>query len=483
MPTFRGNAYTRLPEAFRASLEPQPVRAPAWVLRDDALAATLGLEHWIDGDEALATLAGNRAPEGGVMQALAYAGHQFGHWVPLLGDGRAAMLGQLHGTDGTTFDVQLKGSGRTPYSRGGDGRATLASAVREHLVSAGIAGLGIPTARTLAALATGEFVWRESPEPGGVSVRVARSHVRVGSFEYAASLRDPAALQALFDFTVDTLDPALRDAPSPALALLEIVRDRQADLIARWMGAGFIHGVMNTDNMALSGETIDYGPCAFQDTFAAGRVFSRIDRQGRYAWSRQPSIALWNLSRLAEALLPLVDADTDTAVARATEVLQGFAPRFQDTFSGLFRRKLGVPPDADGFEGFLQETFATLEAQQVDFTLFFRRLTQRAAGDGDVAGLFADRAEGDAWLARHAALAGRADDATVAAMAAVNPVYIARNHRVEEAIRAVVEHGDAGPAKRLALALAAPFTARDDLADLEAPPAAGEAVTETHCNT
>ena len=430
MTPFHGNAYARLPEAFHAPLQPQPVRAPAWVLRDDALARTLGLTEWMEGEEALATLAGNRAPDGGQMRAIAYAGHQFGHWVPLLGDGRAAMLGQVRDADGTLLDVQLKGSGRTPYSRGGDGRATLASAVREYLVSAGIAGLGIPTARTLAAIGTGEHVWRESPEVGGVSVRIARSHVRVGSFEYAASLGDAAALRALFDFTLETLYPALRDAPSPALALLEAVRDRQADLVAAWMAAGFIHGVMNTDNMALSGETIDYGPCAFQDTFAAARVFSRIDRNGRYAWARQPSIALWNLSRLAEALLPLVDADTERAVAGATDVLQGFAPRFQAAFSGLFRRKLGVPGDAGGFDAFLQDTFATLEAQQVDFTLFFRRLTLHAQGDGDVAGLFADRAAGQAWLARHADLAGQPDAATVAAMAATNPVYIARNHRV-----------------------------------------------------
>lgn len=491
---FIGNHYLRLPESFHRHHAPAPVRAPTRVLVNAALAAEIdAMPAWLDSEEGLATLAGNLPPAGGDAVALAYAGHQFGHWVPLLGDGRAVLLGQVRRNDGVILDLQLKGSGRTGFSRGGDGRATLGSALREYIVSEAMAGLGIPTTRSLAVCATGEPVFREMPEPGAVLARMARSHLRVGSFEFAASLDDADALLALTDHAIATLHPDIAEADDRALQLLQRTIAAQASLIARWMCVGFIHGVMNTDNMAISGETIDYGPCAFLDTFQADKVFSSIDRNGRYAWNRQASIGLWNLTRFAESLLPLLDADDTTARARATAALDAYAPAFQAHFLAGMRRKFGLHDDIADAADFINASLRTLAEQRIDFTVFFRRLTRIAAGDAGpktVTGLFDDRDAGRAWLADWEARNGfgaTSDpalvDARLTAMRAANPAVIARNHRVEEALRAARDDGDLAPTRYLCEALRAPQIDDSAHADLELPPQPEQEVLRTFCGT
>ncbi len=475
--------YARLPASLWESVTPAAVRAPRLLALNGALAHDLDLDpDWLRTDEGVATLAGNRVPDGATPLAMAYAGHQFGHWVPQLGDGRAILLGELRARDGTLHDVHLKGAGRTPWSRGGDGRNHFGPALREYVVSEAMHALGVPTTRALAAVGTGESVLRESgPLPGAVLVRVARSHVRVGTFQYPTARGDVDAVRALVDHVVRRHYPECAAAERPALALLDAVIERQAALVAHWMSLGFVHGVMNTDNCSVTGDTIDYGPCAFMDAFAAARTFSSIDVQHRYAWANQPGIAHWNLGNLAQCLLPLVDADKARAVELAQASLDAFAPRYAAHWTRRLGAKIGFA-DAGPEALSLGETLLErMEADAVDFTLGFRTLARDPKA---AAALFADGL--DEWLAERSALlasAGVAAHAARATMLGANPARIPRNHRVEAMISAAVEDDDLSPLRALVAATARPYDDDPELAEFEAPPLADELVTRTFCGT
>ncbi len=464
------NTYARLPEGFFTSLRPTPVRAPRLLAVNRRLADELGLTL-PDNDAGIAEVfSGNALPGGAEPLAQVYAGHQFGGWSPRLGDGRALLLGEVTDRHGRRRDIQLKGAGPTPYSRMGDGRAWLGPVIREYLVSEAMHALGVPTTRALAAVATGETVLRDAPLPGAVLTRVAASHLRVGTFQYFAARGDTAALRTLTDYTL------ARHCPEgeTALDLLRSVIAAQARLIAQWMGVGFIHGVMNTDNMTISGETIDYGPCAFMEAYAPGTVYSSIDHYGRYAYANQPQIGIWNLAQLASALLPLIDADEARAVEIATEAVDGYRPAYEAAWTQVFGAKLGVATPDETTAALATEMLELMAAAGTDFTLTFRGLAQ-----GEARALFADPAGFDAWAARWQAHAG---PEAAARSAAANPAVIPRNHRVEEAIQAAVA-GDMTPFERLGRALAAPFTEPDDATELMRPAAAHEAVHATFCGT
>jgi uncharacterized protein YdiU (UPF0061 family) len=484
------NSYAQLPERFHARLDPTPVAAPQLVRLNTALAECLGLDpDALASPDGVAVLAGNRVPEGAVPIALAYAGHQFGHFVPQLGDGRAILLGEVVGRDGLRRDIQLKGSGPTPFSRRGDGRAALGPVLREYLVSEAMAALGVPTTRALAAVTTGEAVRRETALPGAVLTRVAASHLRVGSFQYFAAQGDAAAVRLLADYAIARHVPAAAAAAQPYRALLDEVIARQAELVARWLHIGFIHGVMNTDNTSISGETIDYGPCAFMDAYDPATVFSSIDHGGRYAYGNQPRIAQWNLARLAETLLPLLAEDQDQGVAVAQEALAAFGPRFQAAYLDGLRRKIGLATGREDDAALVQDLLQRMAANHADFTLTFRRLADAVAGpDGDAAirGLFADPGAYDAWAARWRQ---RLDDDPVepaarrAAMRAVNPAFIPRNHLVEAALAAAVEKRDFAPFDELLEVVSRPYEDRPEFARYAEPPGPDQAVYQTFCGT
>lgn len=469
------NTYARLPERFFARLPATPVAAPRLLRLNTALAAGLGLDAAaLAGPEGVAALAGNAVPEGAEPIAQAYAGHQFGGFTPQLGDGRAILLGEIITPAGLRRDIQLKGSGRTPWSRRGDGRAGLGPVLREYIVAEAMAGLGIPTTRSLAVVATGEPVYRETPVPGAVLTRVAASHIRVGTFQYFAARGDAEALETLAEYARARHHPQAEGVAG----LLRAVVAAQASLIARWMLVGFIHGVMNTDNTTISGETIDYGPCAFMDAYDPAQVFSSIDYGGRYAFANQPRIAHWNLARLAEALLPILPGDEDAQMAEAQAALAEFGPAFHAAYLGGLASKLGLPERDDAFaQGFL-----TLMAEnQADFTNTFRRLCDAAEGDDAVRAEFADPAAFDAWAVEwRARLAGTAP---AAAMRAVNPVLIPRNHLVEEAIAAAVERADLAPFGELTEVLAQPFLAQPPGSRYLRQPHEDERVLATFCGT
>jgi uncharacterized protein YdiU (UPF0061 family) len=476
------NSYARLPDRFRARLDPTPVAAPALVRVNVALAEQLGIDPAeLASPDGVAVLAGNRVPDGAEPMALAYAGHQFGHFVPQLGDGRANLLGEVVGRDGIRRDIQLKGSGRTPYSRGGDGRAALGPVLREYLVSEAMAAFGIPTTRTLAAITTGEPVRRETLLPGAVLTRVAASHIRVGTFQYFAARGDDEGVRLLADYTIARHYPDAATAPNPYRALLDGVVARQADLVARWLLIGFIHGVMNTDNCSIAGETIDYGPCAFMDAYDPAAVFSSIDHHGRYAYGNQPRIALWNLTRLAECLLPLLGGNEEAV----KESLEAFAQRFQAAYFGGLRRKIGLAAEQEGDDNLTQDLLRLMAEGGADFTLTFRRLCDSAegpAGDAAVRGLFNDGDAFDAWANRwRARLAAEA--APAAAMRAVNPAFIPRNHVVEAALAAAVERADLQPFEQLLAVLSRPYVDNPALARFATPPREEERVLQTFCGT
>ncbi len=424
------------------------------------LAAELGLDlAWLRGPDGVAFLLGNVVPDGATPVAQAYAGHQFGGFVPRLGDGRALLLGEIDTPEGRR-DLHLKGSGRTPFARGGDGLAAVGPMLREYLISEAMAALDVPTTRSLAVVATGSRVVRDTPLPGAVLTRVASSHLRVGSFQYAAITGGPELLRRVADHAIARHYPDAADAGNPHLALFDAVVTAQASLIARWMLIGFVHGVMNTDNMTISGETIDYGPCAFIETFDPATVFSSIDHGGRYAYGNQPAAAAWNLARFAEALLPLLSDDQDRAIALATESLGRFGTQYEAAWSAGMRAKLGLDSHVDDatLGSLVSELLGLLERNRVDYTSFFRGLAAAARGDREPArGLFADLAAFDLWLARWAPLNPDGD-----AMDRVNPVYIPRNHLVEESLDAATR-GDLGPFDRLIEVVAAPFDERAGL--------------------
>jgi uncharacterized protein YdiU (UPF0061 family) len=478
------NSYARLPERFYARLDPAPVPAPRLIALNRGLAEVLGLDAAaLERPEGVAMLAGNAVPEGAEPIATAYAGHQFGNWVPQLGDGRAILLGEVVGRDGIRRDIQLKGAGRTPFSRMGDGKAALGPVLREYIVSEAMAALGIPTTRALAAVLTGETVLREGPLPGAVLTRVARSHIRVGTFQFFYARDDLEGLRLLARHVIDRHYPEAAGAERPALALLEAVVAAQARLIARWMGAGFIHGVMNTDNMSIAGETIDYGPCAFMDAFHPATVYSSIDRYGRYAWGNQPRIAHWNLAQLAQCLLPLIAETPEAALPHAQAAVDRFAGLYAAAWAAELARKLGLGAAREGDAALGADLLKVMEDNGADFTLTFRHL---ATGDLAAArAQFTDAAAFEAWRMRwqaRLAAEGRGPAAAQAAMRAANPAFIPRNHRVEQAIETAMA-GDLGPFGRLNAVLARPFEDQPEAADLMAPPAPHEVVRATFCGT
>jgi len=495
------NSYARDLQGFYVPCRPAVVPAPRLLFLNRPLAHDLGLDAAAADDEALAALfAGNAVPEGAEPLAQAYAGHQFGGFSPQLGDGRAVLLGEVIDRQGQRRDIAFKGSGRTPFSRGGDGKAAVGPMLREVLIGEAMHALGIPTTRALAVAATGEPVFREDVLPGAVLTRVAASHIRVGTFEFFAARGDTERLRRLADYTIARHDPALAGSPRRFLGLLENVAERQAALIAGWMNVGFIHGVMNTDNMTLSGETIDYGPCAFLEAYDPAAVFSSIDHQGRYAFGNQPAIGRWNLTRLAEALLPLLAGDSEQAVAQATEVLDAFEGRYHHHLLRGQRAKLGLGHAGgadDGADAALADDWlALLHVGRVDFTLAWRRLADAAAGDeAPLRALFADVEALDAWLARWRERCAREDDdarpgdavpgaGRAEHMRRASPWLIPRNHRVEEALAAASGDGDLGPFERLLEALRQPYDEAPDRAAYAEPAAAAvTACYRTYCGT
>jgi uncharacterized protein YdiU (UPF0061 family) len=449
---------------------------------------TLGLDpDDLASPEGVEVLAGNRVPEGAEPLAMAYAGHQFGHFVPQLGDGRALLLGEVVDRDGVRRDVHLKGSGRTPFSRGGDGRAALGPVLREYIVSEAMAALGIPTTRALAAVTTGESVFRETQLPGAVLARVASSHVRVGTFQYFAARGDAEAVRLLADYVLARNYPELLGSEQPYLALLEGVVARQAELVAQWLLVGFIHGVMNTDNTSVAGETIDYGPCAFMDAYDPATVFSSIDSSGRYAFANQPTITHWNLTRLAETFLPILSDDPRTAREAAEAALGGFAPRFEAAFHSGLRRKIGLFTERDDDVSLIRDLLDGMAQNGADFTLTFRRLADAAEGlDEPVRSLFIDPTVFDTWAGRwRERLEEEPEHASSrrTAMQAVNPAFIPRNHQVEAAIVAAVQRNDFDPFEQLLTVLERPYKEQATFARYAEPPASHERVLQTFCGT
>ncbi len=478
------NTYTRLPESFFARVDPTPVAAPGWIWVNRPLAEELGIDpDLLDSEEGLASLSGNRVPAGAEPLAAAYSGHQFGGFSPVLGDGRAILLGEVVHRDGSPRDIQLKGSGPTPFSRRGDGRSALGPVLRETIVSEAMHALGIPTTRALAAVWSGDKVYREEVEPGGVFTRVARSHLRIGTCEYFASRGDFASLRILVDYALNRHYPERLDSGNPALSLLEGVMERQAHLVARWMGIGFIHGVMNTDNMSLSGETIDYGPCAFLDRYDPTKKFSFIDRNGRYAYGNQPNIAHWNLSRLAEALLPLVADDEPEAIRRVTEVLERFPERFRSEWAKTFSAKVGMSGD-EGKQS-AEHLLGLMEDQGLDFTLTFRDLRDALSDESAFVTLFPRSDPAREWLSQwrgHLDRLGIPIETANSRMRSANPVVIPRNHRLEAVIAAGKER-DFAPFHQLREILRSPYEDRPDAGEFESPPLPTEEVRATFCGT
>src|SRR4030088_18826 len=471
------NTYAALPANFFARVAPTPVTSPKMVKLNRALALHLGLDpDWLSGAEGVEILAGKRVPDGADPIGMAYAGHQFGHFVPQLGDGRAILLGEVIDADGVRRDIQLKGSGPTPFSRRGDGRAALGPVLREYIVSEAMASLGIPTTRSLAAVMTGESVLREMPLPGAVLTRVASSHIRVGTFQYFAARSDADGVRRLADHVIARHYPQAADADRPYHALLQGVIARQADLVARWLLVGFIHGVMNTDNTSVSGETIDYGPCAFMDSYDPATVFSSIDEQGRYASANQPRIALQILTRLAECLLPLLSDDKEKAIGEAQAALGEFAETFTTAYQAGLRKKIGLFTMRDGDEALVQDLLDAMAKNQADFTLTFRRLSASAPdpdGDAEVRPLFADPAAYDEWAMRWRQRISDEPQTAIergAAMRSVNPAFIPRNHRVEAVIEAAVNRDDFVPFEALLTVLSKPFEDQPDFAGYADPP-------------
>ena len=484
------NTYAALPANFFARVAPTPVTSPRLIKLNRPLALQLGLDpDRLESPEGAEILAGKRVPDGADPIAMAYAGHQFGHFVPQLGDGRAILLGEVIDADGVRRDIQLKGSGPTPFSRRGDGRAALGPVLREYIVSEAMAALGIPTTRSLAAVMTGESVLRETALPGAVLTRVASSHIRVGTFQYFAARRDTEGVRRLADHVIARHYPEVADNARPYLALLGAVIARQADLVARWLLVGFIHGVMNTDNTSISGETIDYGPCAFMDDYDPAQVFSSIDEMGRYAYANQPRIAQWNLTRLAECLLPLISEDQDKAVTEAQAALGEFAELFDAAYQAGLRRKLGLFSARDDDRVLAQDLLDAMARNQADFTLAFRRLSDAALGpdhEAEIRQLFADPTAYDEWAARwrqRLADEPQTPAERQAAMRSVNPAFIPRNHRVEAVIEAAVNRDDFVPFEELLTVLSKPYEDQPALSAYAEPPEPHQRVLQTFCGT
>ncbi len=476
------NSYARLPKSFYSVVQPTPVRAPQFAVLNDSLAESLGLSvEALRSREGLAVFAGNQIPAGASPLAQAYAGHQFGHFT-MLGDGRALLLGEQITPNGQRVDIQLKGSGRTPYSRRGDGRATLGPMLREYIISEAMHALGIPTTRSLAVVTTGEPVYRETALPGAILTRVAASHLRVGTFQYAAKWCTLEDLRTLADYATERHFPEAAEAENRYLGLLQQVANRQARLIAQWQLVGFIHGVMNTDNMAISGETIDYGPCAFMDAYDPATVFSSIDTHGRYAYGNQPHIAAWNLARLAETLLPLIHDTMAQAVKLAEDVISDFAASFSRHWLTGMRAKLGISGEEPEDESLMADLLTIMREDRADYTNTFRALT---LGRPEETGL-SDSAGFGAWHERWQARLGRQKETRESSqrlMQMSNPAVIPRNHQVEAALEAAVADGDYSVMERLLGVLANPYAYSAEQADYCAPPAQSDQPYRTFCGT
>ncbi len=473
------NRFARELPALAVAWQAESAPDPKLLVVNEALARELGLDpDWLRSPDGVRFLIGTSLPPGATPVAQAYAGHQFGGLVPRLGDGRALLLGELVDEQGRLRDLHLKGSGATPFARGGDGLAAVGPMLREYLVSEAMHALGVPTTRSLSVVATGRPVYRETELPGAVLARVASSHLRVGSFQYAALVGDEALVRRLADHAIARHHPAAADAANPYLGLFEAVISVQARLVARWMLVGFVHGVMNTDNTTISGETIDYGPCAFLDVYDPATVFSSIDDRGRYAYGNQPAIAGWNLARFAEALLPLLADDTDRAIAVATQALQGFPGQYEAAWTAGMRTKLGFRANADIPKELIDDLLAQLIQSHIDYTSFFRTLSRAARGDTEPArGVFLDLAEFDRWLSRWRDL-----DPDPELMDRSNPVYIPRNHLVEQALSAAVD-GDMEPFRRLLTVVTDPFTERPGLERYTEPAPESFGPYQTFCGT
>lgn len=483
------HSYAALPARLYARVAPTAVPDPKLVVFNTSLARDLGLDPDLLEHEAPAMLSGNRLPEDADPLAMAYAGHQFGGFVPSLGDGRAILLGELRDRDGTLRDVQLKGAGLTPFSRNGDGRAALGPMLREYLISEAMHALGIPTTRSLAVVTTGQQVYRESALPGAILTRVAASHIRVGTFQYFAARGDHDALRALLEYVIARHYPEAAEAQVPALSVLASVAQRQATLIADWMLVGFIHGVMNTDNMSIAGETIDYGPCAFMDAYDPNTVFSSIDHQGRYAFRNQPVIAQWNLARLAETLLPLIDPQPEKAVELATAVIAPFIAEFDARFLAGMRRKIGLAEFAAGDDDLARRLLSLMAKSHADFTLTFRALALTAENPAEEPRLremlAPESADIGSWLDDWRSRMARDQkprDERVAGMLAANPAFIPRNHRVQAALDAA-EAGDYEPLRILLGVIQHPFEAQPERSQYAEPPQPSERVLQTFCGT
>lgn len=484
------HSYARLPERFYARIQPTNVSTPRLIRLNETLAHHLNLDpQLLASPDGCEILAGNRLPEEANPLAMAYAGHQFGGFVPQLGDGRAILLGEVVARDGRRYDIQLKGAGRTPFSRSGDGRAALGPVMREYIVSEAMAALGIPTTRALAAVTTGETVLRDEPLPGAVFTRVASSHIRIGTFQFFAARNDVDGLRILADYVIARHYPEVREAENPYRSLLEAVVARQATLIARWLLVGFIHGVMNTDNMTVSGETIDYGPCAFMDAYRSDMIYSSIDRRGRYSFENQPAIALWNLTRFAETLLPLWPGEETEAVREAEESLGTFADVFDRAYAAGLSRKLGLRESQAENAVLARDLFKVMSQNGADFTLTFRGLADLAVNPQDetnVRRLFANPNALEAWLAQwRLRLKEEGGDPAerAARMRAVNPAFIPRNHLVEEAIVAAVNSGDFSPFENLLSALSMPYADQPAFRRYAIPPRPDQIVHQTFCGT
>ncbi|WP_371345540.1 YdiU family protein [Ancylobacter sp. IITR112] len=484
------NSYTRLPARFYARLEVKPVAAPTLICINDKLAEELGIDvDFLRSPAGLNMLSGCAMPPGAEPLAQVYAGHQFGRFVPQLGDGRAMLLGEVVDRRGARRDLQLKGSGRTPFSRGGDGRAALGPVLREYLVAEAMTALGIPTTRALAIVTTGENVLRESVLPGAILTRVATSHIRVGTFQYFADRGDTEAVQLLADHVIDRHYPDIRHEPGPYRALIGAVAECQATLIARWLAVGFIHGVMNTDNISVGGETLDYGPCAFLDTFDPTAVFNSIDRSGRYAYCNQPSIGLWNMARFAETLLPLLAARERDQEVIAREEICRYSSRFDAEFRAAFHAKLGLGEALDGDANLVQSLLSLMADSQADFSLVFSGLAGSVFGpdaDEPVRTLFNDPLAFDGWAAiwrRRLSAEARPLNVIQESMRQVNPAFIPRNHHVEAAIKAAVEQNDYGLFDTLCRALSMPYEDRPTFTAYGNAPAAHERICATFCGT
>ena len=485
------NRYVHLGDDFYVRLKLSSVSNPGLIIFNHDLSDELGLsDTCLNSADGAAIFAGNLVPDGAEPLAMAYAGHQFGHFSPLLGDGRALLLGQIDSPKGTHFDIHLKGSGRTVYARGGDGRSALGPVLREYLVSEAMAKLGVPTTRALAAVTTGEEVARQQLLPGGIITRSASSFVRVGTFQYFAAKDNLEAVTRLADYVIEQNYPQTREATNPYLALLEAVINKQAALIAQWMQFGFIHGVMNTDNMSIAGETIDYGPCAFMDEYAHDQVYSSIDRQGRYAYNNQPSMGLWNLTRLAETLVPLLADDTDTAVEIAQEALKKYAGLYEGYWLEGMREKTGLLSHHDDDKELINDLFECMAINRADFTLTFYYLSKLEADsldhDRNLRALFNDPEQFDHWALKwreHLRNETSTNETRQARMQAVNPVYIPRNHQIEAAIRAAEDHDDFSTFHDLHEVLQKPYALQPQKDAYMLPPEPDEVVRETFCGT